>query len=295
MAAMTADEVYRLEKNAAEITQRFRLEQIEINEAINMLVSLEKCYLYNIATLTSGRDNKFPKTLHPAFYTLDDLISYVEPVPKKEAMDALLKEMIIRDNFLMEEVLFLKYLDLLGSSIVSFHDLVFRNNPSVNFHSFTMIQKNIDAKFKRHKDKEGNLLLLNLSPFVGEEKHTIAKKVIIDQIIDPALNAWGFIKTEKGNPQRLANIVQGYLALLWIRSIILKTGKTIVTTKDLSFCKSIASVQTLIDAYKSFYKLKTPFEELLINQYCEDDSTKENNNHDQSCDESSTEIQKTRK
>jgi len=281
---ITADEIYKLEENATETPKKFKFEQIEINKAIDMLISLEKCYLYNIDTLTSGRDNKFPKTMHPAFYTLDDLISYIEPVPKKEAMDVLLKKMIVRDNFLKEEVLFLKYLDLLEKSTVSFHDLVFRDNPSVNFRSLVAICKHIETRYKKHEDEEESLLLLSLSPLVGEEeKNTIVKKARMNQIItDHALNAWEFIKTEKGNPQRLANIVQGYLALLWIRSIILKTGKTIVTTKDLSFCKSIASIQVLIEAYKNFHKLKDPFRKLLISQYCKDDSVEENNTT-QSC------------
>ena len=293
IVTLTADEMYKLEKNAAETLQKFKTEQMEVNEVINTLVSSKRCCLYNITSLTRRRDNKFPKTLHPAFYTLDDLISYVKPVPKREAMEVLLRGMIMRDNFLKEEVLFLKYLDLLGKSVVSFHDLVVRDNPSANFHPLPTIRRHVYTKYKKHKQKERSLLSLGLSFPTGEEKKIIAEKIMMDDIaIDPALDVWESIGVEKDRPRYLTNIIQGYLALLWLRSIILKTGKTIVTARDLSFCKNVALVQMLIDAYKNFRELKVPFEKLLIDQYCENNSVEEDNNQEQNCalDESSTEL-----
>ena len=296
IVTLTADEMYKLEKNAAETLQKFRTEQMEVSEVINTLVSSERCSLYNIASLTRRRDNKFPKTLHPAFYTLDDLISYIKPVPKREAMEVLLRGMIVRDNFLKEEVLFLKYLDLLGKSVVSFHDLVIRDNPSANLRPFSIIRRHVYARYKKHKQKEESLLLLglsDLSSLTKEEKKVITEKIMMDDVVvDPALDVWKSVGVEKDKPPYLTNIIQGYLALLWLRSIILKTGKTIVTARDLSFCKNIALVQMLIDAYKNFRELKVPFEKLLIDQYYENNSVEEDNNQEQNCafDEPSTEL-----
>ena len=293
IVTLTADEMYKLEKNAAETPQKFRTEQMEVSEVINTLISSERCYLYNITTLTHRRDNKFPKTLHPAFYTLDDLISYVKPVPKREAMDVLLRGMIVRDNFLKEEVLFLKYLDLLGKSVVSFHDLVIRDDLSVDFRSLSVTHKHINTKYRKHEKKEGGFLFLDLPSLTEEEKKIIVEKIVMgDIVVDPALDIWEFIKVEKDRPWYLTNIVQGYIALLWLRSIILKTGKTIVTTQDLSFCKNVALVQMLMDAYKNFHELKVPFEKLLISQYYKKDSTREDDNQEQNCafDGSSTEL-----
>jgi len=237
----TCVDIQLVEKNPRKEAYRkkFVLREVSFDAIRNSLFSGTHLYICHSFCVEENKTLSFPRTRIPYFYTIEDLDEYVKPAPKESILNSIINSLIPTDNFLKEEIIFLKYMSYLRKYITSYYDIIIKRNSSVKFHALPGTVANVERKqMKKHINGFSSVIELKL------QKIMLNSGKIENVTIDPLLKGEEIFRKEENS------IRDGYLALLWIRSVILRAGKVHIHPRDLSFCKTIQLLYTLWDMYK---------------------------------------------
>jgi len=220
--------------------ERFVLKEISFDTIKHLLSSDAHFHICHSLCVEENKILPFPRTRVPYFYTIEDIVEYIEPAPKEGVLNSILNSLIPVDNFLKEEIVFLKYMSYLRKYITTYRDIIIKRNSSIKFQPLRVTTANMERKYsKRYMDGPPSLVEIELRKISG-----LRLEEIKNVTIDPLLKGMEVFK--KGE----TSVRDGYLALLWIRSVILRVGKVHIHPRDLSFCKTIQLLYTLWDMYK---------------------------------------------
>lgn len=239
---MTYVDMQLVEKNLEReaYCKKFTLREIPPDAVKNLLSSDVHFYTCHSFYIEENKTLPFPRTRVSYFYTIEDVVEYIKPAPKEGVLNSILNSLIPVDNFLKEEIVFLKYMSYLRKYITTYHDIIIKRNSSIKFQPLRVTTANMERKYsKRYIDGPPSLVEIELRKISG-----LRFEEIKNVTIDPLLKGMEVFK--KGE----TSIRDGYLALLWIRSAILRAGKIHIYPRDLLFCKTIQLLYALWDVYK---------------------------------------------
>jgi len=239
---MTYVDMQLIEKNLEKeaYREKFTLKEFPLDTVRNLLSSDVHFYICHSFYIEENKTLPFPRTRVSYFYTIEDVVEYIKPAPKEGVLNSILNSLIPVDNFLKEEIVFLKYMSYLRKYITTYRDIIIKRNSSIKFQPLRVTTANMERKYsKRYMDGPPSLVEIELRKISG-----LRLEEIKNVTIDPLLKGMEVFK--KGE----TSVRDGYLALLWIRSVILRVGKVHIHPRDLSFCKTIQLLYTLWDMYK---------------------------------------------
>ena len=237
---MTYIDMQLVEKNSEKeaYREKFILKEISSDTVKHLLSSDTHFHICHSLYVEENKILPFPRTRIPYLYTIEDIAEYIKPAPKESVLNSILNSLIPVDNFLKEEIVFLKYMSYLKKYITSYHDITIKRDSSIKFYTLRGTIANMKKKcLKRYIEGPSSVVEVELRIISGSEE-------IENITIDPLLKGREVFK--KGE----TSIRDGYFALLWIRSVILRAGRVHIHPRDLLFCKTIQLLYTLWDMYK---------------------------------------------